>query len=293
MGEGRGRLVHDDDARLVRQRAGDLHEVLLRDRQAAHRRGRIEIGLELREERPGAGVHRRQSIDAEARLRAGPTRRCSRRRKIVEHGRFLMDRGDAEASGVLRRAQAHGRAVDEDCAVVRRVEAGEDLDQGRLAGAVLADQRRHLAAAQLERAVDERLYAREGLRDAAECSSTGSASPQASRKIRAKGKARPPAPRRMADATGRSEDLRELGNVRLVVDERDRSSRPRPYRRRSTLPTRPIGDGRTWACPSRRARGARRSAPPNSRDRSDSRSRSSSPCPCRRGRRAQMAGRGR
>ena len=34
-GQGRGRLVHDDDARLLRQRPPDLHELALRERHAA------------------------------------------------------------------------------------------------------------------------------------------------------------------------------------------------------------------------------------------------------------------
>ncbi len=83
--------------------------------------------------------------------------------QIVEHRRFLVDRGDAELRCVLRRAQAHGLAGDENCAGIRRVDSRENLDEGRLSGAILADQRRHLAAAQLERPVDERMHPREGL----------------------------------------------------------------------------------------------------------------------------------
>jgi hypothetical protein len=50
-------------------------------------------------------------------------------------------------------------------AVVGLVGAGEDLDQGRLAGTVLADQRVNLAPAQLERDAVQCQDARESLRD--------------------------------------------------------------------------------------------------------------------------------
>ena len=43
LAQGRGRLVHDDKARAHRERAGDLDELLLRDREIAHRRHRIAL----------------------------------------------------------------------------------------------------------------------------------------------------------------------------------------------------------------------------------------------------------
>ena len=49
-------------------------------------------------------------------------------------------------------ADRDGRAVDADRARVRREDTREDLDQRRLAGAVLTYQRHHLAA--VEREVD-------------------------------------------------------------------------------------------------------------------------------------------
>ena len=46
---------------------------------------------------------------------------------------------------VARRREAHLRAVDEHAPLVVLVDAGEDLDQRRLAGAVVAEDARHLA----------------------------------------------------------------------------------------------------------------------------------------------------
>ena len=52
--------------------------------------------------------------------------------------------------------------VDERAAV-GRVDAAEDLDERRFAGAVLADERVHLAAVEVDRDVLERLYGAERL----------------------------------------------------------------------------------------------------------------------------------
>ena len=51
---------------------------------------------------------------------------------------------------------AKGLAVDEDRAAVVADGAGEDLDEGALAGAVLAEQRVHLAGARAELGVAQR-----------------------------------------------------------------------------------------------------------------------------------------
>ena len=42
LGQRRGRLVHDDHARLHRQRARDLDHLLLGDREVAHQRQRVD-----------------------------------------------------------------------------------------------------------------------------------------------------------------------------------------------------------------------------------------------------------
>ena len=87
--------------------------------------------------------------------------------EIGEDRRLLVDGGDP---GPLRLARAlEGRllAVDADDAGVRRVDAGHDLDQRRLAGAVLAQQRVRLARVERQRDVVERLRRVEPLGDAA------------------------------------------------------------------------------------------------------------------------------
>ena len=42
-GQRRGRLVEDEDGRIARQRLGDLHHLLARERQLLHRRERMDV----------------------------------------------------------------------------------------------------------------------------------------------------------------------------------------------------------------------------------------------------------
>jgi len=59
----------------------------------------------------------------------------------------------------------HLLALEQDPAAVGGVGAGDALDEGRLAGAVVADKRHHLAGTDLEVDVVQRLHRAERLRD--------------------------------------------------------------------------------------------------------------------------------
>ena len=63
--------------------------------------------------------------------------------------------------GVLRAVDVHRLALEEDLALVERVDPGDALDQRRLAGAVVADQRHDLAARHVEVAPRQRLHGAE------------------------------------------------------------------------------------------------------------------------------------
>src|ERR1700722_6257846 len=60
------------------------------------------------------------------------------RQRLHQH-EMLMHHADAMADRLARRGNAHRRAIDANFAGVRFIEAVEDRHQGRLAGAVLAD----------------------------------------------------------------------------------------------------------------------------------------------------------
>ena len=63
---------------------------------------------------------------------------------------MLEDGADAERQALARRADAHGPAAQADLAGVGLVDAGEQADQRRLAGAVLAEQHMDLAGMEIE-----------------------------------------------------------------------------------------------------------------------------------------------
>ena len=87
--------------------------------------------------------------------------------ELGKQQQLLIDRRDAGALGVVGRGEAGLAAVDQDRARVGLVDARTDLDQRRLAGAVLAEQRMDLAGVHVERDAGERAHARERLLDVA------------------------------------------------------------------------------------------------------------------------------
>ena len=88
---------------------------------------------------------------------------------------LLVDRRDAEVHGRLRVAEVHLLALPGDRALVGLVHPGEDLDQGRLAGAVLAEQAVHLAREDVEVDPAERDDAWETLHDVGHAQEGGGA----------------------------------------------------------------------------------------------------------------------
>ena len=73
-----------------------------------------------------------------------------------------------KAIGRRRRPLSDVGAAKADLAGVERVDAGQNLDQRRLAGAVLAEQRKNLAGPEGHADVRERFRAAEALEDAAD-----------------------------------------------------------------------------------------------------------------------------
>src|SRR4029077_10037755 len=87
--------------------------------------------------------------------------------EVVAESEILIHDLDPEPAGVLRAVAVNLAPLEQDLAAVGRVCPGDALDQRRLAGAVVADERHHLAGADLEVDVAQRLDGAEGLGDAA------------------------------------------------------------------------------------------------------------------------------
>ena len=126
-----------------------------------------------------------------------PERRAERRSKAMFSATVRFGNSDRSwkitwmpSAFALRRVERqHRRAVDLDLAGARRMHAGDDLDQRRLAGAVLADEAVHLAAANLDRR-RQRLHAAVALGDAREARNGGIVGHAQSSRVR--GRPRPP-----------------------------------------------------------------------------------------------------
>ena len=91
-----------------------------------------------------------------------------RHAEVRKNVRLLMDHPDARRMRFGGRAQAHGRAVDDDLARVRLIDALDDARQRGFACSVLADQREDLPSADRQGDLRQRLHHAEALADAAE-----------------------------------------------------------------------------------------------------------------------------
>ena len=121
--------------------------------------------VEVREEGRRGPTHAAPVDGAESTHRRVAEEDVLRDRQVGEEPRFLVDDRDAQFARVGRTVDDHGLAVHRDRAFVRLMDAGQELHERALPGAVLADQRMHLARTQVERDVDERLGRAEPLRD--------------------------------------------------------------------------------------------------------------------------------
>jgi hypothetical protein len=171
----RGRLVEDEDARPAVQRLENLDPLLFADRQCADPRVGVDLQAEaLREvEQPRA---RATPIGARPPPRLGADHHVVDHAQVVRQREVLMHHADAGSERGARVARRQRGAADLDAAGVGAVVAEQDRHQCRLAGAVLAEQRQHLALGQRERdriVGDERTEALGDARQAQHRRSTG------------------------------------------------------------------------------------------------------------------------
>ena len=139
-------LVHDDHARTratarARSRPGASGP---RDRL---RSGAVDVEVASRraQDLGRAAAHAATSRPRRMRWRMRcPAKMFSATESSSNITGLLVDGGDAVAPGVLRAVKLDRLAADHDPSGVRTVDPGQDLDGGRLAGAVLAEQRHHL-----------------------------------------------------------------------------------------------------------------------------------------------------
>jgi hypothetical protein len=144
------RLVHDDQPGVLGQRPGHAHHLLGGRGQLPD----LDGGADLRVAQPG---HQRRGGAVVLRRPAEPgAGALPAEEHVVGHAEagdqveLLVDRRDAQRDGRLGIGEPHRLALPGDQPLVGLVGAGQDLDQGRLAGAVLPEQAVHLARPHVE-----------------------------------------------------------------------------------------------------------------------------------------------
>ncbi len=163
-----GRLVEDQDARLAVERLQDLDPLLLADRELPDPGARID-GHAVALAELGDPLLDRARVEAEG---AADVARVAEHDVLGDGERLhepevLVHHPDPRVDPVARGVEGDGLAVDLELALVGAVEAREDVRERALAGAVLAEQRVHLALERLEVDVVVRDDAGEALRDPA------------------------------------------------------------------------------------------------------------------------------
>ncbi len=152
----------------MRQRAQDLDPLAVADgKRADNLVGGEIVDLERGEQRLGFRPHRPPVDPAAAAMRRVAEEDVLGDGEFREQQQLLVNGRDPGALGVLRRGETHGAPVDQDLAAVRLIDAGDDLDQRRLACAVLAEQRMNLAGADVERDAAQRAHAGKALLEVA------------------------------------------------------------------------------------------------------------------------------
>ena len=153
IGQSGGGLVHDEDRRVLADGLQYLYHLPRRDPEIAYENARVELDIVALAELSRLGFHRSYIEDREEFSRRQVGYEQVFRDAQVGHQRELLE-DDADSLGVrLSDAPQIGPApLYEHFTGIRRVHAAEDLHEGALACAVLADYRPDLAS--LDRQAD-------------------------------------------------------------------------------------------------------------------------------------------
>ena len=143
---------------------GDRHHLLDGQRVRAERRRDVEVEVEPGQQLGRAPAHLAPPDAAEA-ARLAADEDVLRHREVRAEVDLLVDRADPGLLRLQGTGEGDRGAGQLDLARVDVVHAGEHLDERRLAGAVLAHQRVHLAREEPEVDVGQRLDAGELLAD--------------------------------------------------------------------------------------------------------------------------------
>ncbi len=142
--EHRGRLVEDQDVGFAVERLDDFDALLHADRQVFDQRVGVDFQPVLLRDFEDA-LARRAPVEQQA------ARHLVAQHDVLGHGqhrhqlKMLVHHADAEPDGVVGVVDLHGLSVDEDFALVRLVQAVDQVHERAFARAVFAQQAEHRA----------------------------------------------------------------------------------------------------------------------------------------------------
>ncbi len=165
-----GGLVHDDELRLARNGPRNCYELPRGERQLLDQR-RLKIciaGQTNGFERTCRRARQRAPVEgagepACVRGQFGRERDIFRHTHVRQQRQILIHRFDARRERFERGEPRMAHAFDDEFAFVRRLRAGDDLDERALAAAVLAEQVIDLPALEREAHAAQRMHAGETL----------------------------------------------------------------------------------------------------------------------------------
>ena len=165
-GERGSRLVHEDHASVVDQRAGYRHDLPLRNRKRAEPRIDVNVGSEPRQDVTGGSPYGLVIDETRCVAEHGLDADILSDGHLGEEGKILPD--DLNA-GCARHCRRHGAdevtGNGEMSAGRGLIDAGDDFDQRALAAAVLASDALHLAGQDLEADAVQRPHSTEAHTD--------------------------------------------------------------------------------------------------------------------------------
>ena len=156
------RFIQDQDTRILTDRLGNLGQLLLPRPQIAHQRGGIDLDLQHVKDRlrPPDGI---RIVDHPPRIP-----RLARQEDVLRHGQRRDQRHFLKVHGNTRRPRRLGRAGGQflatnlDLALLRHVNAVQDLEDGGLPRPVAAEQGVDFTGKHLEIHTVQRADAAEG-----------------------------------------------------------------------------------------------------------------------------------
>ena len=155
------RFVHDDDARIGRDRPRDGHHLLQGDVERAERPSHVDMHAKPVQHGRGVAVHP-LPIEQTPAPRLTTHEDVLGRAPIGNEVDLLVDRADPGELGLLGVVEVDRSPLQHDRPSVAPVGAVEDLDQRALAGPVLPDDGVHFARRDAQRRAVERDHTREG-----------------------------------------------------------------------------------------------------------------------------------